>query len=131
METKGHRVTLHHDPRHIEVRVGENTIASSRRTVVLDETGLPPRHYFPRDDVRLEHATPTSTSTHCPFKGQASYFTFDVDGQPHVDLAWSYEQPIDGMEGIAGLVCFFDERVDTLVDGESSDRPLTPWSETG
>jgi uncharacterized protein (DUF427 family) len=128
MDAKGHAITLHEDARRIEVLVDGVTVAASTRTVVLEETGLPPRHYFPRDDVRLDLATRTDTSTHCPFKGQASYLTFTASDREHADLAWSYETPIDGMEGIRGLVCFFDERVDLMIDGTANERPNTQWS---
>jgi uncharacterized protein (DUF427 family) len=129
MDAKGHQITLRDEPRHVEIVVDGVTLASSTRTVVLEETGLPPRHYFPRDDVRVDLAAPTDTSTHCPFKGQASYLTFTSNGHEHGDLAWSYETPIAGMERIGGLVCFFDERVHLTVDGEKRDRPRTQWSE--
>ncbi len=131
MDAKGHRLALRDEPRHVEVSVDGVTLASSTRTVVLEETGLPPRHYFPRDDVRMGLATPTDTSTHCPFKGRASYLTFSPSARDHRDLAWSYETPIDGMERIRGLVCFFDERVDLTIDRRPCDRPQTQWSEAG
>ncbi len=129
MSAKGHTIALRDEPRRVDVAVDGITLASSTRTVVLEETGLPARHYFPRDDVRVELASPTDTSTHCPFKGHASYLSFAAGGADHRDLAWSYEQPIDGMEQIRGLVCFFDERVDLTVDGARNDRPHTQWSE--
>lgn len=94
----------------------------------MHETGLPPRHYVPLDDVRADHLHPTETETVCPFKGRASYWTAEIDGTAHRDLAWTYARPIDGAERIAGLVCFFDERVDVVVDGEPRERPVTAWS---
>ena len=131
MDAKGHTITLRDEPGRVEVVVDGVTMASSTRTVVLEETGLPPRHYFPREDVRVDLATPTETSTHCPFKGQASYLMFTSAGHEHRDLAWSYESPIDGMERIRDLVCFFDERVDLTIAGEPRGRPQTQWSEAG
>jgi len=128
MDPKGHHITLHDEPRRVEVAVGGTTLASSDRTVVLDETGLPPRHYFPRDDVSMDRLDATLTETVCPFKGQASYWSATIDGEEHRDLAWAYDHPIEGMEGITGLVCFYAERVDTTVDGELLDRPESPWS---
>lgn len=106
------------------------TVASSTRTVTLEETGLPVRYYFPRDDVRMEHLDATPTETVCPFKGQASYWTVRVGSDEHRDLAWSYEQPIDGVERIAGHVCFYAEHADHVLDGELQERPTSPWSKT-
>jgi uncharacterized protein (DUF427 family) len=106
------------------------TVASSSRTVTMEETGLPPRHYFPRDDVKMEHLVATPTETVCPFKGQASYWMVKTAGDEHRDLAWGYEQPIDGVERIAGYICFYAEHTDHLIDGELQDRPISPWSKT-
>jgi uncharacterized protein (DUF427 family) len=96
--------------------------------VVLHETGLPPRHYVPAGDVRTEHLRATETETVCPFKGRAGYWTVELDGTTHRDLAWTYATPIDGMERITDLICFYDERVDVHVDGERRERPVTAWS---
>ncbi len=128
MDPKGHHITLRDEPARVEVLLDGEVLASSDRVVVLEETGLPPRHYFPRDDVRMDLLEPTPTETVCPFKGQASYWSATVDGAEHRDLAWTYEEPIDGMERIGGLVCFYAERVDTTVGGEPVERPVTPWS---
>lgn len=131
MDANGHRLALRDEPRQVEVSIDGVMLASSARTVVLEETGLPPRHYFPRADVHMGLARPTDTSTHCPFKGQASYLTFTASDREHRDLAWSYEAPIDGMARIRGHVCFFDERVDITIDRLPRDRPHTQWSEAG
>ena len=128
MDPNGHHITLEDEPRLVEIAVGDTVLASTRRALVLQETGLPPRLYVPLDDVRAEHLRATETETVCPFKGRAAYWTAEIDGTTHRDLAWSYEMPIDGMERIAGLVCFYDERVDVVVDGEQRERPVTAWS---
>lgn len=127
MDPKGHHITVRDEPRLVEIMLDDEVLASSKRVVVLEETGLPPRHYFPRDDVRMERLEATKTETVCPFKGSASYWSVDL-GDGHRDLAWSYESPIDGMEHIAGLVCFYDEHVDVTIDGEPRERPVTAWS---
>jgi len=93
-------------------------VAESDRPVLLDETGLPTRYYLPRDDVRTELLRPTDRVTTCPFKGQASYWSVEVDGKVHDDVVWSYESPIDGAEGITGLMCFYNERVELTVAGD-------------
>jgi uncharacterized protein (DUF427 family) len=128
MDPKGHHITLRDEPAHVEVAIDGEALASSTRAVVLEETGLPPRFYFPRDDVRMDRLVSTRTETVCPFKGQASYWSVTVGGTELRDVAWAYDEPIDSMEGIAGLVCFYSERTDTTIAGETQARPDSPWS---
>ncbi|WP_394425157.1 DUF427 domain-containing protein [Vreelandella stevensii] len=71
----------------------------------LREHGYPPRHYFPREDVRMDLLTVSETTTYCPFKGHTVYFSL---GERR-DIAWSYEEPIEGMEAVAGRVAFYGE----------------------
>ena len=125
--TNGHRIEIRDGDALVEVRVRGDTVARTSRVKVLHETGLPPRYYIPRDDV-LAALTPTDTSTTCPFKGDASYWSVGSDGDAVVDIAWSYEDPITRAEAIRGHVAFFDEHVDVLVDGALQERPTTPWS---
>jgi uncharacterized protein (DUF427 family) len=124
----GHHIELRDDPRTVEVAVDGVVVASSTRTVVLDETGLPLRHYFPRDDVRLDLLEATSTETVCPFKGQASYWSVRTPTGEHRDVAWSYVTPLDSVAGIAGRVCFYAERTDEIIDGAAQERPVSPWT---
>jgi uncharacterized protein (DUF427 family) len=127
---QGHEIDVRDDPRHVEVVIGGVVVASSSRTRTLHETGLPVRHYFPPDDVRMEHLDATPTETVCPFKGQARYWTVRIGDDEHRDVAWAYPTPIEGMESIAGLVCFYAERADHEIDGEPTERPVSPWSTT-
>jgi uncharacterized protein (DUF427 family) len=126
--TQGHRITITPTDLHVEVAVGGETVAESQHPVLLDETGLPTRYYLPRQDVRTELLRPTSTETTCPFKGQASYWSVEVGGELHDDIVWSYESPIPQAEGVAGLLCFYNERVDLIIDGERQVTPETPFS---
>ena len=120
----GHRIGLRDEPRRVEVVIGDEVIASSTATIVLEETGLPPRYYFPRDDVRMERLEATLTETVCPFKGQASYWS---TGE-HRDVAWAYDEPLESVGSIEGRVCFYAERVEHRVDGVPQAPPDTPWS---
>jgi uncharacterized protein (DUF427 family) len=129
MDPNGHHLRFEAEPRRVEVSVDGVVLASSERALVLHETGLPHRHYFPLEDVRTEHLTPTETETVCPFKGRASYWSAEIDGTTHRDLAWTYVRPIESATAITELVCFFDERVDVTVDGDPVERPVTAWSE--
>jgi uncharacterized protein (DUF427 family) len=108
--TSGHQITITPSGRHVEVTLGGQTLASSDRAVVLTETGLPDRYYLPREDVRTELLRPTSTTSTCPYKGQASYWSVEAGGRVHEDLVWSYQDPIPEAAGIEGLMCFWTER---------------------
>jgi uncharacterized protein (DUF427 family) len=94
----------------------------------LEETGLPTRYYLPREDVRTDLLRPTSTETTCRFKGQASYWSVEVGGNIYNDIVWAYETPIPAAEGIAGLLCFYNERVDLTIDGVEQTQPSTRFS---
>jgi len=114
----GHKITITPADARIEVSVGGQKLADSRRAVVLAESGLPPRYYLPREDVRTDLLRPTSTESTCPFKGQAAYWSAEVGGEEHPDIVWSYESPIPEAAGIAGLMCFWTERgAQVTVDG--------------
>jgi uncharacterized protein (DUF427 family) len=113
----GHHITITPTDFHVEVSLGGEKLAASDRAVVLEETGLPTRYYIPRDDVRTDLLQPTERLTTCPFKGQASYWSVVVGGEVHKNLVWSYETPIPAAEGIAGLMCFYNDKVDLTIDG--------------
>jgi uncharacterized protein (DUF427 family) len=119
---KAHEITVTPAGKHIEVTLGGEKLAASDRAMVLDEAGLRPRYYFPREDVRMELLQPTSSHTTCPFKGEASYWSVTAGGTVHDDLVWSYETPIPQSQAIAGLLCFYDEMVELTVDGEPHQR---------
>ena len=122
------RVDVLRSSRHVRVDVGGETVADSRRPLLLLETGLPTRYYLPRADVRLELLEPSATRTSCPYKGTASWFSVTAGGSVHEDLAWSYPTPIPECPKIEQAICFFNEHVDLYVDGELQERPRTHWS---
>jgi uncharacterized protein (DUF427 family) len=124
--TSGHRVTITPTTHHLEVTVGGEIVAVTDRPVILAETGMQPRYYVPREDVRLDLLRATETASSCPFKGDARYWSAAVDGTVHDDVAWSYESPLRGAEGIAGLVAFYDERVEVTVDGKRAQGAPDP-----
>ena len=122
------RVDVLHSSRHVEVHVDGVKIAETTRPMLLFETGLPVRYYFPQTDVRMDLLSPTDTETGCPYKGFAHYWTVDTGTDTHEDLAWSYRAPFHESLKVAGLVSFYNERVDIVVDGEAQERPRTPFS---
>lgn len=114
--TQGHTITTHAEDVHVEVRLDGEVVASAQRPVLLEETGLPTTYYIPKSDL-VADARAIELSTHCPFKGDASYWSIDAGGRTHDAIAWSYEQPKEGAEEIAGHVAFFADRAEILVDG--------------
>ena len=123
-----HRVDILASSRHVRVEVDGITVADSARPVILFETGLPPRYYLPLTDVRIDLLKPTDTETHCPYKGTATYWSVDTGQGPHADLVWAYRAPLAESQKIAGLACFYDEKVDVYLDGQLQERPRTPFS---
>jgi uncharacterized protein (DUF427 family) len=126
--TKGHTITISPSDQHVEVHVNGVKVAESDSPVLLEETGLPTRYYLPREHVRTDLLRATKSETVCPFKGQAAYWSLEADGEVHDDIVWSYESPIPDAEGITGLMAFYNERVDLVVDGKKLERPETPYS---
>ncbi|MGW6498828.1 DUF427 domain-containing protein [Nonomuraea angiospora] len=118
------RVDILASSRHVRVEVDGVTVADSRSPRILFETGLPARYYLPKTDVRLDLLEHTDTATHCPYKGTAEYWT--VNGQK--DLAWSYRTPLPESEKVAGLIAFYNEKLDIYVDGELQERPKSKFS---
>jgi uncharacterized protein (DUF427 family) len=123
------RIDILASSRHVRVDVDGVTVADSRAPRILFETNLPPRYYLPLADVRIDLLRRSPTETHCPYKGVASYYSVELDGGGrHDDLVWIYRHPLPESQKIAGLVAFYNERVDLRVDGELQDRPRTPFS---
>lgn len=122
------RVEILRSSRHVAVRVDGLTVAASDRPVFLYETDLPRRTYLPKLDVRMDLLVPTATTSMCPYKGTAAYWTLDAPTGQHADIAWSYPSPLRESAPLAGLVAFYDERVDLTVDGVAQQRPRTRFA---
>ncbi len=112
MQTTGHRIETKPSTKHVRVEHEGQVLAESDRALELHETGLPIRFYLPREDVRMDLLLPSPTRSHCPFKGDASYFS--APGAR--DAFWSYEQPIDGREDITDLIAPWPGRVDVVIE---------------
>jgi uncharacterized protein (DUF427 family) len=111
---KAHRVSTHPSTRRVRVEFDGQVLAESDRAVELEETGLPTRYYLPREDVRMDLLSPTDTTSHCPFKGDATYFS--APGAK--DAFWVYEAPSEeDAKPIAGLLAPWPGRVEVIVDG--------------
>jgi uncharacterized protein (DUF427 family) len=122
-----HRIDVLPSSRHVRLELDGQLLAESSRSHTLFETMLPPRYYLPLADIRAD-VQPSPTRTYCAYKGQASYWSFDVGGTVVPDLAWTYLEPLTDASNVKGLVALFDERVDLVLDGVRQERPITPWS---
>ena len=97
------------------------------REVLFEGTFPMARYYLPREDVLVD-LLPGVASTTCAYKGNATHYSVDAGGQRLVDIAWSYEDPLADARDVVGLVCFYQERLDLIVDGRRVERVRTPWS---
>jgi len=122
------RVDILATSRRVRVELDGVILAESTNARVLFETGLPPRWYLPKTDLRMDLLVPTATATHCPYKGQAQYWSVRVGDRVVEDLAWSYRTTLPESQKIAGLVAFYNEEVDLFIDGQLQQRPVTKFS---
>ncbi len=114
--------------RRVEVYAAGGKVADSSSSVVLIEPGHPLRYYLPKMDVRMDLLRPTPTESRCPYKGKANYYSVETESGLLEDAAWCYKYPTTETAAVAGMVCFFNERVDAIcVDGEELEKPVTSW----
>ncbi len=120
------RVDALRSSRLVRVELDGVVLAESAATVMVFETGLPTRYYFERTAVRFEHLRATDTVTSCPYKGNTSGYWSVVTGDTvEPDLAWAYDFPTRQLLPIAGLVAFYNEKVDLFIDGLPVERAVT------
>jgi uncharacterized protein (DUF427 family) len=122
------RVDVLPSSRHIEVMVDGVKVADSHSGRFLYETGLPTRYYLPKTDVRMDLLEATDLHTECPYKGVASYYDVVVNGERRENIVWWYPFPTEESSRVAGLVSFYNEKVDIYVDGKQLERPKTMFS---
>ena len=111
------RVDILPSSRHVRVELEGATIAETDKPTLLFETGLPTRYYMPKTHVRLDLLVPSDTASHCPYKGQAEYWSIRLDDEIRPDIAWSYRTPLPESQKIAGLISFYPDKVELHVDG--------------
>jgi uncharacterized protein (DUF427 family) len=117
-----HRVDVRRSTRHLRIELDGQVLADTHRPTLVFETNLRTRYYLPREDVLVE-LEPSDTRTVCAYKGEASYWSIGH----HDDLVWAYEDPLPDAAGLAGLVAFYDERVQVTVDGVGAGfEPAAP-----
>jgi uncharacterized protein (DUF427 family) len=123
------RVDALRSHRTVRVELDGIVLADTRSPVLLFETGLPTRYYIDPTDVFFEHLQASPTQTLCPYKGVTSgYWSVLAGDTVHPDLAWTYHYPLPAVGQIAGLVAFYNEKLDIVVDGVALSRPQTHFS---
>jgi uncharacterized protein (DUF427 family) len=131
------RVEILASSRSVRIELEGRVLAETNRGTLVLETGLIARWYVPRPDVRFNRLVASTSRTHCPYKGEAMYWSLNIGDQTETervqtdpaqtDIAWSYQAPTHESAELAGLLCFYAERVNTFVDGRELDRPETPF----
>lgn len=108
--------------RHVVVRIDGETVADTRRPLLLFETRLPVRFYLPPADVRRDLLVGSEAHSFCPYKGRASYYSVRTSSGLHEDVAWYYREPFDEVRRIRDAICFYNDRVELIVDGAPHGR---------
>ena len=109
-----HPITVTPSTEHVVVRVAGKVVADTRASLSLQEANYPVVHYIPRKDVDMSLLQRTDHSTHCPYKGDASYFSIPSAGDRGANAVWTYEHPYDAVASIKDYVAFYGTRVDAV-----------------
>ena len=104
---------------HIQVIFNRIVLVDTHSAYRVLETSHPPSYYLPQSDIQMQYLTPTNKRTICEFKGQASYWTLEINGKTASNVAWSYTNPFNGYEPIRDYLAFYPSKMDQCtVDGE-------------
>ena len=123
------RIDVVPSSRRVEIVVGGQTVADTKRARFLFETRLPTRYYIPPEDIRMDLLAASDKASQCPYKGKARYYSVKTGQELFPDIVWSYPDPIAECPKIKGHLCFFNELVDEIrLDGVAVPKPVTPWS---
>lgn len=125
MKTPGpdHPITIEPAAERWRARFKGHVIADSAEALILREASYPPRVYFPRADVAMEYMGRTERTSHCPYKGDANYYTILMDGQFGDDAVWTYEHPYPAMAAIEGHLSFYPDKVEVYAVEDSVVNP--------
>jgi uncharacterized protein (DUF427 family) len=114
--SKDHPIRIEPNPHRVQVRLGGKTVVDTTRALTLFEASYPGVQYVPREDADMSLLTRTAHHTHCPYKGDASYYSIHADGRDAENAVWTYEQPFPGVAQIAGYLAFYPNKVEISVD---------------
>ncbi|HET6161324.1 MAG TPA: DUF427 domain-containing protein [Dongiaceae bacterium] len=113
-----HPITITPTKGRVQVKFGGQVIADTTRAVTLQEATYPPVQYIPREDAKMALFRPTEHKTHCPYKGDASYFSLQAGDKRAENAVWSYVEPYPAMKEITGHLAFYPDRVDSIEIGQ-------------
>ena len=113
--TEAHPITVTPTGKHVVVRVNGEVVAETDAALTLQESTYPAVQYVPLADVVPSALTRSDTTTYCPYKGEANYYHVSAAGQTVDDAIWTYQQPYDAVDAIAGHVAFYDTKADVSV----------------
>ncbi len=111
-----HTITLSDGTARVRLIHKGTVIADTQNAIILKEGTYPERHYIPKADIAMDRLTATDRSTHCPFKGDARYWSVTVDGETVDNVAWAYDAPFDEMARLADHIAFDTDRLDSVED---------------
>lgn len=112
-----HPITITRNPNRVRVAFAGQAIADTTRALTLKEANYRPVQYIPRADVDMRLLQPTAHATHCPYKGDANYFTIEASGRSSDNAVWSYERPFPAMAEIKDYLAFYPNKVDGIEEG--------------
>ncbi len=115
-----HPITIEPTEGRVVVRIGDRVVADSRHALTLQESTYPPVQYIPIADVDASVLRRTDTSSYCPFKGDASYYSVETPDGTVDDVIWTYEKPYAAVSEIAGRVAFYRDRAELTVEPASA-----------
>ncbi|NML33531.1 DUF427 domain-containing protein [Paraburkholderia antibiotica] len=110
----GHTIVIRANGHRVRVIHGGVTMADTQAALTLSETGLPDVVYFPREHVNMARLERSAHTSHCPFKGDASYFHLRTEAGLIENAVWSYEEPFEQVGQIRGYLAFYTSRVDRI-----------------
>ena len=118
-DNSAHAINIAPQPGRVRVRFGGEVVADTTRALAFNEGSIPSVLYIPREDAAMTYFAPTEQSSHCPFKGDASYYSLSVGNCVAENAVWSYEQPLAAVAAIAGHLAFYADRVDAIETDEA------------
>ena len=113
-----HPITVTPTAGRVQVKFGGRVVANSTRAITLKEASYPPVQYIPREDAQMAFFQSTAHTTHCPYKGEASYLSLKVGDKAADNAVWSYVAPYPAVKEIAGHLAFYPDRVDSIEVGK-------------
>ena len=113
-----HPITIEQNPARVVVTLGGRVVADTRNALALREASYPPVQYIPREDVDMSLLERTDHASHCPYKGDASYYSIPSGGERSRNAVWTYESPHTAVAAIKDRLAFYPDRVDSIEESQ-------------